>query len=461
MVTTSAPPEILDAPGARLDSVLDHSPFNLFHLKAIAISGMGFFTDAYDLTVISTVLVILKPLWGLDAGQVALIGSSSLIASALGALMVGRLSDVFGRKAMYGAVAVVMVLGALATAVAPSYAWLLVLRFVLGMAIGGDYPVSSTLMTEYANIRERGRMVAMMFLSYALGSIAGPLVALILLALDVDQDLTWRLLLGLGAVPSLCVLLARRRMPESPRYVSEVRADHDRAAADLATFSNVSVTARPDAPRAASTLVAAMRRPGVWIALLGTAGAWFAFDVAYYGNTISAPLLVQQVDPDAGLMKTVAVNLVLYSVFALPAFACTIRWIDAIGHTRLQKIGLAGMTVGFGAIAVSATVSSHLPAFIAAYGVSSFFTWFGPGVTTLILAGEVFDTGVRATAHGFAAGMAKVGAFIGALTFPPLLAHAGLQGAQWVAAACCLVALACTFALREPSRRALHESAVR
>lgn len=441
------------AAGLDSESLLDESRFSLFHLKVIGIAGLGFFTDAFDLTVISTALVLIKPLWGLNAGQVALVGSSSLIASAVGALVVGRFADIAGRKRLYGAVAVVMILGALATALAPGFGWLVFLRFVLGMAIGGDYPVSAVLMTEYANIRNRGRMVALMFVSYALGSIAGPLVAVILLALGINQDLAWRLLLGFGAIPAVCTLLARRGLPESPRYIADVRGDTASAAAELSRFSGVIVA--PATPHDQPSLAQIIRRPGVWIMLLGTAGAWFAFDVAYYGNTISAPLLVQSVDPNASLIKTVALNLVLYSVFALPAFACTIAFVDRIGHVMLQKIGFVGMTLSFLAIAAIPAVSSHLPGFIAAYGASSFFTWFGPGVTTLLLAGEVFHTKVRATAHGFAAGMAKVGAFIGALAFPPLLAAHGLRWAEFVAMICCAFALACTFLLREPTGRRL------
>lgn len=436
--------------------VLDKSRFQRFHYKAIVVSGAGFFTDAYDLTVIGTALLLIKPEWGLSTGQVAMLGSSALIASAIGAILCGRLSDVLGRKRMYGLAALVMTLAAIASGLSPNFMWLLVFRFILGIAIGGDYPVSGVMMTEFANVVDRGRMVALMFFSYVLGSIAGPAVGLLLLGSGLDHSLTWRLLLGLGAVPSLLVLYARSKTPESPRFLAEI--DEERAAADLTTFSGTTAVAT-GTPPARRTMWQCLTAPGVWRAVLMTAGVWFLFDIAYYGNTISAPLLVKNVAPHASAMETVAVNLVLYAAFTVPAFGVTIWAIDKIGHIRLQVIGLIGMAAGLAAIALVPAVRNNVGLFITAYGLSSFFVWFGPGVATMLLSAELFATSIRATAHGFAAGIAKIGAFVGAISFPPMLAAWGLQGTELVAAACCLGAAGLSFLVPEPRGRSLDEIA--
>ncbi|OBJ39014.1 hypothetical protein A5621_12835 [Mycobacterium colombiense] len=442
--------------GRGVIDVLDGSRFQRFHYKAIFVSGAGFFTDAYDLTVIGTALLLIKPQWGLTTGQVALVGSTALIASAIGAVLCGRLSDVLGRKRMYGLAALVMTLAAIASGLSPNFMWLLIFRFILGVAIGGDYPVSGVMMTEFANIANRGRMVALMFFSYVLGSIAGPAVGLLLLASGLDHALTWRLLLGLGAVPSLLVLYARTKTPESPRFLAEI--DEERAATDLTTFSGTKAVAT-GTPPIRQTMWQCLIAPGVWRAVLMTAGVWFLFDIAYYGNTISAPLLVKNVAPHASAMETVAVNLVLYAAFTVPAFGATIWVIDKIGHIKLQVVGLIGMAVGLGAIALVPAVRNSVGLFIAAYGLSSFFVWFGPGVATMLLSAELFATSIRATAHGFAAGVAKLGAFVGAISFPPMLAAWGLQGTELVAAACCLGAAALSFLVPEPRGRSLDEIA--
>jgi MFS transporter, PHS family, inorganic phosphate transporter len=443
------------APG--VNEVLDGSRFQRFHLKAIAISGAGFFTDAYDLTVIGTALLLIKPQWGLNTSQVALLGSTALIASAIGAVVWGRLADILGRKRMYGLAAAIMTVAAVASGLSPNFAWLLAFRFILGIAIGGDYPVSGVIMTEYANVKDRGRMVALMFSSYVLGSISGPAVALLLLASGLNQSLTWRLLLGLGAVPSLLVLYARTKAPESPRFVAET--DEQRAATDLTVFTGTT-TAATGRSGTRQTMWQCLKAAGVWRAVLMTAGVWFLFDIAYYGNTISAPLLVKNVAPHASMMEAVTVNLVLYAAFTVPAFGLAILMIDKIGHIKLQVIGLIGMATGFGAIALIPQIAHSVGMFIAAYGFSSFFMWFGPGVTTMLLAAELFTTSIRATAHGFAAGAAKVGAFVGAISFPPMLAAWGLQGTELVAAACCLAAAGLSLIVPEPSRRSLDDIAL-
>ena len=106
----------------------------------------------------------------------------------------------------YGYELLVLAAGAIASALAPSFVWLLLFRFVLGVGIGGDYPVSSTLMSEYANRRDRGKLITLVFSTQALGLIFGPLLTYLLLISNVPQELVWRILLGFGAVPALATL---------------------------------------------------------------------------------------------------------------------------------------------------------------------------------------------------------------------------------------------------------------
>src|SRR5882757_7802250 len=92
---------------------LDDAPLSVFHLKAACTAGAGFFTDSYDLNVIGTVMLLVKPRFGLTAGQVAAVTSSTLLAVAVGAVLFGRLGDLLGRRRVYGLEAVIMIIGAL------------------------------------------------------------------------------------------------------------------------------------------------------------------------------------------------------------------------------------------------------------------------------------------------------------------------------------------------------------
>ena len=143
-MSTSAAP----AAGADPFAAIDESKISRFQYKIMFVSGMGFFTDAYDLFVIGIVVALLKPEWGLSTNQVSLLNSVTLAASAVGAIVFGRIADILGRKRIYGYEVLILAIGALASAFAPNYWFLLICRAILGVGIGGDYPVSATINPE-------------------------------------------------------------------------------------------------------------------------------------------------------------------------------------------------------------------------------------------------------------------------------------------------------------------------
>jgi hypothetical protein len=132
--------------------------------KILFTASMGFFTDGYDLFIIGLVLVILKTQWGISGG-IEKLGASSvaLLTAAFGSWAFGRLADRFGRKSVYGWEMLALAAGAIASAFSPNIWWLIAFRAILGFGIGGDYPVSSTIMSEYAARKDRGKMVALVF----------------------------------------------------------------------------------------------------------------------------------------------------------------------------------------------------------------------------------------------------------------------------------------------------------
>ena len=115
-------------------------------------------------------------------------------------------------------------------------------RFLLGLGVGGDYPVSAVMVSEYANRKDRGKLVGMVFGTQALGLVVGPLVALDLLG-RAAVDVAWRVLLALGAVPSAAVIYLRCRMPESPRYQVQVQGRAEQAASRISGLTSGRSTA--------------------------------------------------------------------------------------------------------------------------------------------------------------------------------------------------------------------------
>ena len=429
-----------------LSGYLDDAVPARLRRRALLVSGIGFFTDAYDLFVIGIVSVLLKSEWHLDTSQLAMLNAVMLGAAFLGAIAFGRLADVIGRTRVYWMSAALMVLAAIGSALSPSLMVLTAFRFLLGFGVGGDYPVSAVLMSEYAGRRDRGRQVGLVFSTQAVGLIVGPLLALALLGGGAGAPLTWRLLLGIGAIPAAVAVWLRRKLPEPERFTAvAVKADAGQRAQSPATAR----------PRAGLRAFLANRR--LLVLLTGTAGCWFLLDYAYYGNTISTPRIISLITPNASETETIALQLAIFVVAAVPGYILAIARMDRIGHRKLQLVGFVLMALCFAVIGLVPGMTTAVAPFLLVYGVSYFFTEFGPNVTTFVLPGELFPTQVRATGHGISAGIGKFGAFIGVFLFPVLQSSLGLRGTLLLTAGVSVLGALLTLVLPEPAGRSLEE----
>jgi PHS family inorganic phosphate transporter-like MFS transporter len=449
-------------------TALDEASLSRTHLRAVLASGMGFFTDAYDLFVIGIAAALITRDWGLSPGRLALLNSTMLAAACLGAFVFGRFADVIGRKRVYWIVAAIMIAGSLGSALSPSYWVLIAFRFLLGFGVGGDYPVSAVMVSEYANRKDRGKLVGMVFGTQALGLIVGPLIALALLGAGAGDDTAWRAMLALGAVPAAAVIYLRCRMPESPRYQMHVQGEEGQAASRMPGFTSGQLSggrARPSPGRPARQPEMGLRAfltSRRWLIMLaGTAGTWFLLDYAYYGNTISSPQILSLISPGASTMTKIALQLAIFVVAAVPGYVLGIAWMDRIGHRRLQLAGFAMMALCFLVIAVVPGMTTSVAPFLLVYGVSYFFTEFGPNMTTFVLPSELYPVAMRATGHGISAGVGKLGAFIGVFLFPLLQTALGLRGTLLLTAAVSAAGLALTLVLPEPAGRSLEDMAPR
>jgi MFS family permease len=441
-----------------LIAALDEASLSRFHLRAVLVSGMGFFTDAYDLFVIGIASSLITSDWHLSSGRLALLNSTMLFAAFLGALVLGRFADVVGRKRVYWLVAAIMIVAALGSALSPSFWVLIAFRFLLGFGVGGDYPVSAVLMSEYANRDDRGKLVGMVFGTQALGLIVGPLVALALLAAGVSDSVAWRVLLGVGAVPAAAVIYLRRKMPESPRYQIQVQGKAEQAAAQVSDFTGGRVNGNGSSGQRHELGLRAFLTNRRWLIMLaGTAGTWFLLDYAYYGNTISTPQILSLISPAASTMTKIAIQLAIFVVAAVPGYLLAIARLDRIGHRKLQLVGFAMMAACFLIIAVIPGMTTLVVPFLLVYGVSYFFTEYGPNMTTFVMPSELYPVTMRATGHGISAGVGKLGAFIGVFLFPLLENSLSLRGTLLLTGGVAVLGFALTLVLPEPAGRSLED----
>ncbi len=461
------------APGREILETLDSARLQKFHFRAILVAGMGFFTDAYDLFVISLVIPILVQLFEggvIDKTQIGLLASSALMGAAVGQLLFGWLGDRVGRRKVYAITLTIMAVGAVGSALSVPVAGLSTMsvltlwRFVLGVGVGGDYPLSATIMSEYSNVRSRGRLVASVFAMQGFGLLTGAAASLAAVYLLPNLDVAWRVILGFGAVPALVTVYYRTGFPETPRFsLAQGQAQEAARAVRSLTGQTVAPTAALGAFRVPFRQI--VRTYGLLI--VGTATTWFLLDVAFYSTGIFNPLILKQIgfasagEGIVGEVRRLALgNMLLALIAAVPGYWAAVALIDRVGRRPLQFIGFGVMAGAFLLLSLDwGSLVDVLPAFLAVYGLTFFFANFGPNTTTFVYPSEVFPTAFRTTGGGIAAAAGKVGAVVAVFLFPTLLVAFGLPWFFGLLAIVSFLGFVITLALLpETSRRSLEDT---
>lgn len=181
-------------------------------------------------------------------------------------------------------------------------------------------------------------------------------------------------------------------------------------------------------------------------------------DFAYYGNTVSSPLVLSALGGDNTLLRKTLTQLGIFAAFAVPGYAVAALTMDKLGRKTIQGLGFAMMAVTFALLALIPNVEKLVWPFVFIYGFSYFFTEFGPNATTFVYPSEIFPVKVRTTAHGVAAATGKIGGFVGVFSFPFLMHWNGLPAAEGAAAIVSVLGLAVTvFLLPETKGKSLEE----
>jgi len=449
---------------------IDNAAFSWFHAKVCVVAGVGFFTDAYDIFAINIASPMLGYVYGhsINGNNQTLNWSQDLglkvaapVGNIFGQVLFGWLADRVGRKRMYGVELVIMITATFSQALSGSggvisiIGVLIVWRFIMGVGVGGDYPLSAVIASEFASTRIRGRMMTAVFASQGWGNFAGALVGFILVvayknAILHDNavsphhvDYVWRILIGLGCVPACLALYFRLTIPETPRFTMDVERNVQRATADIQlVLTAEELEFHPDlqlaeVPRA--TWADFRRHFSRWengAVLFGTAYSWFAIDIAFYGLNLNTSIILPAIgfgntsttnttqDIYNTLYKLCVGNMIISAAGLLPGYYVCMALIDSWGRKRIQFMGFAVLTIllatmGFAYDKLNATPASR-KAFFFLYCLANFFQNFGPNVTTFIIPGEIFPTRYRSTAHGISAGSGKVGAVVSQVVFAVL-----------------------------------------
>jgi putative MFS transporter len=404
---------------------------------------MGLFLDGYDLTIISVALLFIKSDFHPSPALVGLVGAAATGGMLFGSLIFGNLTDRFGRRTMYLLDLLFFVVFTLLAAISPNMVLLIIFRFLLGIGLGADYPISSTLTAEFAPTRRRGTLLVMTIAFWQVGAVVSYLVSLALLNTGPDA---WRWMLATGAIPALLVMWGRRSIPESPRWLmTKGRKEQAIQVAERVAQSAGVPLSSADNAGLASTAVPRMANFGrlvqknlLRITIFAALG-WFFFDVGNYATVVFTPTILSRLK-GATLASSVEASLALAS-FALVGLIVVFLIVDRVGRKWLQAAGFLGL----GLVFVTMGILVH-PAFGLFLGLFFVLTLAdqGPGSLTYVYAGEVFPTSVRATGHGFATAVSRVGALLGIFVLPVLMASLGLSAGLILFGVCDLIGFGLT-----------------
>ncbi|MGV0812991.1 MFS transporter [Mycolicibacterium boenickei] len=441
--------------GSQAGHLIDDAPLTSFHKKLTLFSSGGPFIDGYALSIIGVALITLEPAMNLSATEIGLIGAASLIGIFVGGGVFGYVTDKVGRHLMYIADLVALAVFSVLSAFAAEAWQLIVLRFLLGVAIGADYPIATSLLAEFLPRKQRGRLLGAMFVVWAVGAAAAYIVGFLLR--DYGPD-AWRLLLASPAVFAVITLLARMGTPESPRWLlSKGRVAEADAAIKRAfgpQFGVRDLDQNDGEPARVTSFTQVFKRPylnrTIFVAVFWTAQVIPLFAVYTFAPDLLASF---GLEGDANLYGGSLLISLLFVVGGIP------------GLYLVERIGRRALLIGsFAVIAVALAIPALVPGIppvafflaLAVYAVASGASSF----LEIVYPNELFPTEVRATAVGVGTAVSRIGSAGGTYLMPLALSALGAGGALGVGAAVTAVGLVVAIFMAPETRGvALTESA--
>ncbi|MDM5237000.1 MFS transporter [Bacillus cereus] len=353
--------------------------------KLLGIAGLGWLFDAMDVGMLSFVMVALQKDWGLTSQEMGWIGSVNSIGMAVGALIFGILSDKIGRKSVFIITLLLFSIGSGLTALTTTLAMFLVLRFVIGMGLGGELPVASTLVSESVEAHERGKIVVLLESFWAGGWLIAALISYF-----VIPKYGWEVAMILSAAPALYALYLRWNLPDSPRFQKVEKRP--------SVIENIKLVWSGEYRKATVML---------WI-------LWFCVVFSYYGMFLWLPSVM--VLKGFSLIKSFQYVLIM-TLAQLPGYFTAAWFIERLG----RKFVLVTYLIGTACSAYLFGVADSLTVLIAAGMLLSFFN-LGAWGALYAYTPEQYPTIIRGTGAGMAAAFGRIGGILGPLLVGYLVA---------------------------------------
>jgi MFS transporter, putative metabolite transport protein len=428
---------------------IDNAPLGRFHRRLTVYSAGGPLLDGYVLGIIGLTLTQITPQWHLSPSWQGALGASALIGLFLGGLLGGYITDLIGRQVMYTLDLSLVVVCSVAQFFVAGPWWLLILRLLVGIAVGADYPIATSLLAEFAPSRHRGSLLGWLTVMWAVGNAVAYLVGDLLLALGPDA---WRWMLLSPAVPAALLMLGRLGTPESPRWlVSKGRIDDAKAALTKALGPDAQLDDLGE-PTARTSLRALGQgvylRRTVFIAVFWTCSIWPIYAIYAFGPAmLTAFGLTGQ---GADTLGSAAIG-VLFIIGCAAATLLANRW-----SRRRLLIGPFAVSTG-ALLLLGVFPAAPVPVIAVLFTVYAVAVG-GPTILQWVYPNELFPTSVRATAVGLGTTVSRIGAALGTFVTPLLLDGAGIGPTMLLAGAVSAVGvLVCVLLAPETGGHSLAE----
>ncbi|WP_439744181.1 MFS transporter [Bacillus pseudomycoides] len=353
--------------------------------KLLGIAGLGWLFDAMDVGMLSFVIVALQKEWGISSQEMGWIGSINSIGMAVGAFLFGILADKLGRKSVFIMTLLLFSIGSGLTALTTTLAMFLILRFLIGMGLGGELPVASTLVSESVEAHERGRIVVLLESFWAVGWLIAALISYF-----VIPKYGWQVAMVLSAIPALYALYLRWNLPDSPQF--------EKVENKQSVITNIKAVWSGEYRKATIML---------WI-------LWFCVVFSYYGMFLWLPSVM--VLKGFSLIKSFQYVLIM-TLAQLPGYFTAAWFIERLG----RKFVLVTYLIGTACSAYVFGVAESLTILVIAGMLLSFFN-LGAWGALYAYTPEQYPTVIRGTGAGMAAAFGRIGGILGPLLVGYLVA---------------------------------------
>jgi len=359
--------------------------------KLLRVAGVGWMFDAMDVGILSFVIAALAVDWNLTSSQMGWIGSINSIGMAVGALVFGVFADKVGRKQIFMWTLIIFSVASGFSAITTTFAAFLILRFFVGMGLGGELPVASTLVSESVEAKERGRVVVLLESFWAGGWLIAAIISYFVIPAEFWPIAGWRVALLLTAIPALYAVYIRMHLPDSPQFTAKPEAKNRSIVQNMAGVWQKKYSR--------STLM-------LWI-------LWFTVVFSYYGMFLWLPSVM--VGKGFDLISSFKYVLIM-TLAQLPGYFTAAWFIEKLG----RKFVLVTYLIGTAASAFVFGNADSIAMLLTSGILLSFFN-LGAWGALYAYTPEQYPMVIRGTGAGMAAAVGRVGGIFGPLLVGYLL----------------------------------------